>query len=163
MEFESGKIYGIIGRNGSGKTVLLKCICGLMDTTDGTVSVNGKIVGKDVILSVKGSKSDQDEKTVTGTVVDEMGEPIIGANIVEKGKANGTMSDLNGHFSIVVSSDAVLQISYIGFSLHEEAVKNKNVLQVIMKEDTQKLDEVVVVGYGSVDKKRVDFCCNRCF
>lgn len=48
MEFESGKIYGIIGRNGSGKTVLLKCICGLMDTTDGTVSVNGKIVGKDV-------------------------------------------------------------------------------------------------------------------
>ena len=100
MEFESGKIYGIIGRNGSGKTVLLKCICGLMDTTDGTVSVNGKIVGKDVILSVKGSKSDQDEKTVTGTVVDETGEPIIGANIVEKGKANGTMSDLNGHFSI---------------------------------------------------------------
>ena len=48
MEFESGKIYGIIGRNGSGKTVLLKCICGLMDTTNGTVSVNGKIVGKDV-------------------------------------------------------------------------------------------------------------------
>ena len=48
MELESGKIYGIIGRNGSGKTVLLKCICGLMDTTDGTVSVNGKIVGKDV-------------------------------------------------------------------------------------------------------------------
>ena len=114
-----------------------------------------KIVGKDVILSVKGSKSDQDEKTVTGTVVDEAGEPIIGANIVEKGKANGTMSDLNGHFSIVVSSDAVLQISYIGFSLHEEAVKNKNVLQVIMKEDTQKLDEVVVVGYGSVDKKEL--------
>ena len=72
------------------------------------------------------------------------------------------MSDLNGHFSIVVSSDAVLRFPYIGFSLHEEAVKNKNVLQVIMKEDTQKLDEVVVVGYGSVDK-RVDFCCNRCF
>ena len=48
MEFESGKIYGIIGRNGSGKPVLLKCICGLIDTTDGTVSVNGKIVGKDV-------------------------------------------------------------------------------------------------------------------
>lgn len=48
MEFKSGKIYGIIGRNGSGKTVLLKCICGLMDTTDGMVSVNGKIVGKDV-------------------------------------------------------------------------------------------------------------------
>jgi len=78
-------------------------------------NIRYKIVGKDVILSVKGSKSDQDEKTVTGTVVDEMGEPIIGANIVEKGKANGTMSDLNGHFSIVVSSDAVLQISYIGF------------------------------------------------
>ena len=118
-------------------------------------NIRYKIVGKDVILSVKGSKSDQDEKTVTGTVVDEAGEPIIGANIVEKGKANGTMSDLNGHFSIVVSSDAVLQISYIGFSLHEEAVKNKNVLQVIMKEDTQKLDEVVVVGYGSVDKKEL--------
>lgn len=118
-------------------------------------NIRYKVVGKDVILSVKGSKSDQDEKTVTGTVVDETGEPIIGANIVEKGKANGTMSDLNGHFSIVVSSDAVLQISYIGFSLHEEAVKNKNVLQVIMKEDTQKLNEVVVVGYGSVDKKEL--------
>lgn len=55
-------------------------------------NIRYKIVGKDVILSVKGSKSDQDEKTVTGTVVDEAGEPIIGANIVEKGKANGTMS-----------------------------------------------------------------------
>lgn len=86
-------------------------------------NIRYKIVGKDVILSVKGSKSDQNEKTVTGTVVDETGEPIIGANIVEKGKANGTMSDLNGHFSIVVSSDAVLQISYIGFSILDFKVK----------------------------------------
>lgn len=61
-----------------------------------------------------------------------------------------------------MSSDAVLQISYIGFSLPEEAVKNKNVLQVYER-GTQKLDEVVVVGYGSVDKKELSFCCKPLF
>ena len=115
-------------------------------------NIRYKIVGKDVILSVKGSKSDQNEKTVTGTVVDETGEPIIGANIVEKGKANGTMSDLNGHFSIVVSSDAVLQISYIGYMTREIAVEGKLDVSVSLLEDSQALEEVVVVGYGTTKK-----------
>ena len=115
-----------------------------------------KVVGTDVILSVReGITQEKAKKKITGSVVDEAGEPIIGANIVEKGTTNGTMSDMNGDFSLEVSSDAVLQVSYIGFSTYEEGVKDKNEFRVVMREDLQNLDEVVVVGYGSVEKKEL--------
>ena len=82
-------------------------------------SIGYKVVGKDVILSLKNLSQGQDGKTVTGTVVDENGLPVIGANIVEKGTANGTITDIDGRFSISVGKNAVLVVSFIGFNVQD--------------------------------------------
>lgn len=93
----------------------------------------------------------QDVK-VSGTVNDNLG-PIIGANVIEKGTTNGVITDMDGKFTLTVSSkDAVIQISYIGFTNQEIKVGNQTVFNIKLSEDTQKLDEVVVVGYGSQRK-----------
>ena len=91
-------------------------------------------------------------RKVTGTVSDAFG-PITGANIIEKGTTNGTTTDMDGNYSIEVSDGATLQVSFIGYIQQEIVVKGKNVINVLLKEDTQTLEEVVVVGYG-VQKKR---------
>lgn len=95
----------------------------------------------------------QKQKRISGTVVDSNGQPIIGANVVEKGTTNGIITDVDGKFALNVSSSSVLQISYLGYLTQEIAIKNKNNLDVKLIEDTQKLDEVVVVGYGTVKKR----------
>jgi TonB-linked SusC/RagA family outer membrane protein len=93
------------------------------------------------------------QKRVSGTVVDITGETVIGANILEKGTANGTITDVNGSFSLSVQgNDAVLQISFIGYITQEIAVGNLTTLQVTLQEDLQALDEVIVVGYGTMKK-----------
>ena len=94
----------------------------------------------------------QQKRTVTGTVTDDSGEPIIGANIVEKGTTNGIITDLNGSFTLSVNNDAVLRVSYIGYVTQEIAVGNQSRLSITLQEDTQTLDEVVVVGYGTMRK-----------
>src|SRR5699024_9626231 len=77
----------------------------------------------------------------------------IGANVIEKGTTNGVITDVDGKFTLTVSSkDAVIQISYIGFTSQEFKVGNQTVFNIKLSEDTQKLDEVVVVGYGSQRK-----------
>ena len=92
-------------------------------------------------------------KTVTGVVLDAANIPVIGANVIVKGTTNGTVTDMDGKFSLQnVPENAVLQISYIGYLDQEIPVSGKSTVQVLLKEDTQKLDEVVVVGYG-VQKK----------
>lgn len=92
----------------------------------------------------------QQKQTVSGIVKDSSGEPIIGASVLEKGTTNGTITDLDGKFTLSVSSNAVLQISYIGYkTLETKASPN---MGVTLQEDTETLDEVVVVGYG-VQKK----------
>ncbi len=91
-------------------------------------------------------------KEVTGKVTDMAGEPIIGANVLEKGTTNGVITDLDGNFSLTVSSSAVLQFSYIGYASQEVSVAGKNIINVQMKEDTEVIDEVVVVGYGTQKK-----------
>lgn len=117
--------------------------------------VQYKIVGKDVILFTADVSANTDKRLITGLITDLQGDPIIGANVVEKGSTNGTMSDINGHFSLSVSEGAVLQISYIGYLPYEEAVKEKDVFRILMKENTQNLDEVVVVGYGVQKKSNI--------
>lgn len=87
-------------------------------------------------------------KTVTGTVTDEQGEPIIGANVVEKGTTNGTVSDFNGKFNLSVAAHAILQFSYIGYKNEEVPVGEKTVFQISLKEDTEVLGEVVVTALG---------------
>ena len=92
-------------------------------------------------------------KTVTGTVLDPTGEPVIGANVVIQGTTEGTITDLDGKFSLEVPEDGILQISYIGFNTQNVAVKGKNSFSVKLSEDSEMLDEVVVVGYGSSTKR----------
>lgn len=92
--------------------------------------------------------------TLKGNVKDATGEPIIGASVVEKGNtSNGTITDLDGNFSLKVPSKANVIISYIGMKTQDVAVKGQNSINVILYDDAQSLDEVVVIGYGSVKKK----------
>lgn len=91
-------------------------------------------------------------RVVTGVIVDTSGESVIGASILEKGTSNGTITDIDGNFTLSVGANATLQISYIGYisqELKAEAGKN---LRIILKEDSQTLDEVVVVGFGTQKK-----------
>lgn len=97
----------------------------------------------------------QRTKKLTGTIVDNKGESIIGANVVVKGTINGTVTDLDGHFSLDVPDDAVLQITYIGYNTQEIAVKDQHKLSVKLVEDTQKLDEVVVIGYSTKSQSQL--------
>ena len=90
---------------------------------------------------------------LTGIVKDAFGEGIIGANVVEKGTTNGTVTDLDGNFSLTVSGqDAVLTISFLGYITQDIRVGNQSSFNVILKEDTQNLDEVIVIGYGTAKK-----------
>ena len=92
-------------------------------------------------------------KQVTGTVQDTAGEPAIGASIVEKGNTgNGTITDMNGQFSITVPQSATLIISYVGFQTQEIALNGRTSINVKLKEDSEQLEEVVVVGYGTQKK-----------
>jgi len=91
-------------------------------------------------------------KRITGTVTDNYGDPIIGANVMEKGTQNGSITDLDGHFALSVEDDAVLTVSYIGYLTKEAQVKGKSVINVILVEDAMALEEVVVVGYGTQKK-----------
>ena len=87
--------------------------------------------------------------TVTGTVTDTDGEPLIGVNVLVKGTTNGAITDIDGNYTIrQVSAQSVLAFSYIGYISHELAVGNQSVINVQLREDTQRLEEVVVVGYG---------------
>lgn len=98
----------------------------------------------------------QQGKKVTGVVVDGTGEPVIGANVVVKGTTNGTITDFDGNFSIEdVPAGATLQVSYIGYLSKEIPVANQSALKVTLLEDSQALDEVVVVGYGTMRKSDV--------
>jgi TonB-linked SusC/RagA family outer membrane protein len=89
------------------------------------------------------------QKRVSGTVVDAGGEAIIGANVVEKGTTNGIITDADGKFSLDVSANAILKISFIGYVTQEITVGSQSTLQITLREDLQALEEVVVVGYGT--------------
>ena len=93
----------------------------------------------------------QQSKTVTGTVSDA-GGPVIGATIMEKGTSNGTVTDLDGNFSLNVQPGATIVISYIGYKTQEIVVGNQSNFTIDLTEDADVLEEVVVVGYG-VQKK----------
>ena len=92
--------------------------------------------------------------TVKGTVTDKTGETVIGASVVEKGNpSNGTITDIDGNYTLSVPSKATLVFSYVGMTTQEAAVKGQTVINIVMSEDAQALEEVVVIGYGSVKKK----------
>lgn len=92
-------------------------------------------------------------KTISGTVVDPIGDPIIGANVTVDGTANGSITDLDGKFTLSnVPDNAKLKISYIGYHTQTISVSSKTIFNITLKEDAQALDEVVVVGYGTVKR-----------
>ncbi|MDR3261435.1 MAG: TonB-dependent receptor [Tannerella sp.] len=107
-----------------------------------------------IVLSKKAIlQPQQSGKRVTGTVTDVNGEPIIGANVVMKGTTNGTVTDIDGKFSLTIApSDDSMEISYIGYTTKEMTIGNDTHFNIILIEDTQALEEVVVVGYGTQRK-----------
>lgn len=118
-------------------------------TTLGYEVKNGKLY----LFENQSSKAvPQPSKRITGVITDSKGEPIIGANVVEKGTTNGTITDFDGKFTLEVADNAILQLSYIGFIPTAVTVSGQSSLTVQLKEDTQALDEVVVVGYGTQKK-----------
>lgn len=119
------------------------------------VSANRTMLGQVSEQTPSSPVPQQATRQITGTILDETGEPIIGANVVQKGTTNGTMTDLDGAFSLNVPNNATLVISFIGYNSIEVNVAGKSKITVTLKEDTQKLEEVVVVGYGTQKKVTV--------
>lgn len=103
-------------------------------------------------MSGKQAAPQQSSRKIEGIVTDKTGEPIIGANVVVKGTAHGTVTDIDGNYSLDVPENAVIQVSYIGYFTQEIAAAGKARIEVRLTEDTQQLDEVVVVGYGTQKK-----------
>lgn len=112
------------------------------------------IEGSNIMLMKKDEKAEQqqDNNKVSGTITDKSGEPIIGANVVIKGTTNGTITDIDGNYTLDVPVSAILQISYIGYLTQDVPVNGKQQINIRLVEDTQQLDEVVVVGYGTQKK-----------
>ncbi|MDR0748289.1 MAG: TonB-dependent receptor [Tannerellaceae bacterium] len=110
-----------------------------------------------IVLTLKSTIAkqapDTNQKKITGIVLDEFGEPIVGANIIVKGAAGGIITDINGQFQLEVPQNAVLIVSYIGYNLQEISVKGKISFEITLTENIQALEEVLVVGYGTIKKR----------
>lgn len=119
-----------------------------------TVMASALLAGspQTVFAEVNGVQTVMQTGTVKGQVVDANGEPIIGASVLVKGTTNGTITDFDGNFTLNNASKGILVVSYIGYKTQEVPVNEKNLMKIILKEDTEVLDEVVVVGYGTQKK-----------
>lgn len=127
-------------------------------------NVDYEVKGSQIILSPKEIYSQitaiaeavqQQKKTITGTIVDAADVPIIGANIIEAGTTNGTVTDADGRFSLNVENNAIIRISYIGYLEQDINTSGKASFNITLLEDTKALDEVVVVGYGTQKKATI--------
>lgn len=123
---------------------------------------NKHIILKKNTIPIKSERSqiaqtsaNQNKRRITGVVLDERGETIIGATVIEAGTANGVISDADGRFTINVDENSVLQISFIGYLKQEVRIKNQKEITVILKEASEALEEVVVVGYGQQKKASI--------
>lgn len=117
-----------------------------------------KISGRQVIISMPQVDKTQQEINkknvkVTGNVADENGEALIGASVMVKGSTMGTITDIDGNFSLDAFKGATLLISYIGYTSQETSIDNRTFFKIVLKEDSKTLEEVVVIGYGTVKKK----------
>lgn len=128
-----------------------KLVSEILDEITKNNNLTYKVTGKHIIIT-KTAITSQITKEIVGVVTDERGEPIVGANVVEKGTSNGTITDLEGKFSLTVSEKSVLIVSYIGYNTQDVTVTSKTVYNIQLEEDSQALDEVVVVGYGTQKK-----------
>lgn len=132
-----------------------EAVAQVLDKILSGTGINYELEGTHIILTTEAIKdlhAQQQAKTVTGTVTDVSGEPIIGANIRIKGTTTGTITDIDGNFSIEAEPQSVIEVSYIGYLTQETVINNQKSIRFLLKEDTKTLDEVVVIGYG-VQKK----------
>ena len=146
-QVDINKITSVKVKNEAVAQVLDKILSG--------TGINYELEGTHIILTTEAIKdlhAQQQAKTVTGTVTDVSGEPIIGANIRIKGTTTGTITDIDGNFSIEAEPQSVIEDSYIGYLTQETVINNQKSIRFLLKEDTKTLDEVVVIGYG-VQKK----------
>ncbi|MCD8165685.1 MAG: carboxypeptidase-like regulatory domain-containing protein [Bacteroides sp.] len=125
--------------------------------------VSGKqiVITEDRSAPVAPPAPRQEKRQVTGVVTDANGEPLIGANVLEVGTGNGTITDIEGAYSLSVSSGARLQFTYISYKTVEIAVGIKSVVNVVLEEDASALDELIVVGYGVQRKSDVTGALSR--
>ncbi|WP_299524770.1 SusC/RagA family TonB-linked outer membrane protein [Winogradskyella sp.] len=140
------KQYEVVYKNTSVAKILNEL--GVKANFSYQVQENDIIIGKKI--AANSTSTNQQQKTITGIVSDENGTPLPGASILEKGTANGAQSGFDGRFAISVSSpNAILVISYIGFTTQEIPLNGKTDFTVTLIEDTAELDEIVLIGYGS--------------
>lgn len=132
-----------------------KSINEILEILFGKTNVEYHIVDKQIALSNRRLVTDSvnQQKKINGSVIEQNGNPVIGANVVEKGTTNGTITDMNGHFVLSVNQGAVLTISYIGYITKEFQINDKSNIIISLEEDSELLDEVVVVGYGTMKRK----------
>ena len=128
-----------------------------MDNKTITISTAPRLAGMLLafVFLLAGQMLFAQSKQVTGVVKDVTGETVIGASVVEKGTANGTITDFDGNFKLTVGDKAVLQISFVGYQTQEINTVGKTSFVVTLKEDSEMLEEVVVVGYGAQKKESV--------
>lgn len=145
QDIDDSRVIRNMPEKGTVQEVLVK----LLDGTDCVATYsNGHIIIRKQVDTQSGKKS----KMVKGTILDATGEPIIGANVVVKGTANGTITDIDGNFSLDAPEGAILQVSYIGYADQEVKVGKQKILSIVLREDSKTLEEVVVVGYMTQKK-----------
>lgn len=135
------------GQQESLETILTKAFAGK--------PVTFEIVGKQIILKLPRTTQSGQTKKITGTIKDENGEAVIGANVSVKGTTTGTITDIDGNFSLEAQQGATLLISYIGYETQEITVGSQSVYSIRLSEDSQALDEVVVIGYGTQNRQAI--------
>lgn len=132
-----------------------KPVSSVLDNLFKNTGIGYAMEGTHIVLTKNAENANptqQQTRHITGTVVDVNDEPVIGANVVVKGTTNGTITDLDGRFTIEADSKSVLNVSYIGYLTKEITVGNQQSIRIILLEDTKTLDEVVVIGYGTQKK-----------
>lgn len=115
--------------------------------------ISYRIVGKQIILKKSDNVAEkQERKKVSGTVTNLAGEPIIGASVVQKGTSNGTVTDMDGKFSLNISEGSYMQVSYVGYVTKSVKIGKSSNVKIVIQEDAESLNELVVVGYGTQKK-----------
>ncbi len=127
------------------------CLIGLFFASGISLNAVSLELNSDFGVTTTGVEQ-QDSKVIKGVVLDAEGLPVIGANVIQNGTTNGVITDIDGNFTLTVPVGAVVKISYIGYVSQEITVGDQTTFNIVLQEDSEVLDEVVVVGYGTMRK-----------
>lgn len=129
-----------------------KTINQILDQLFSKSGIDYKIENRHIVLYKQAAsevEAVKQQKSINGIVADEQGEPIIGASVLEKGTTNGTITDLDGRFTLSIGKGTELIVSYVGYTTKTVKIGNQSTIKIVLIEDTKTLDEVVVIGYGT--------------